>query len=110
MLSWGQDTASTLLANRARRGYNSARNWSDWNATWSRPVIGFRPVLEVLNPDTLSSDGLKAVTLDLGGGKLGGSSEAIQIIVKNGESFTAPASDGLIRPDGDTGSYFIRQM
>ncbi len=107
VLSWGQDTASTLLANRARRGYNSARNWSDWNATWSRPVIGFRPVLEVLNPDTLSSDGLKAVTLDLGGGKLGGSSEAIQIIVKNGESFTAPASDGLIRPDGDTGSYFM---
>ena len=107
VLSWGQDTASSLLANRARRGYNSARNWSDWNATWSRPVIGFRPVLEVLNPDTLSSDGLKAVTLDLGGGKLGGSSEAIQIIVKNGESFTAPASDGLIRPDGDTGSYFM---
>ena len=107
VLSWGQDTASSLLANRARRGNNSARNWSDWNATWSRPVIGFRPVLEVLNPDTLSSDGLKAVTLDLGGGKLGGSSEAIQIIVKNGESFTAPASGGLIRPDGDTGSYFM---
>ena len=38
---------------------------------------------------------------------MGGSSEAIQIIVKNGESFTAPASDGLIRPDGDTGSYFM---
>ena len=107
VLSWGQDTASSLSANRSRRGYNSARNWSDWNATWSRPVIGFRPVLEVLNPDTLSSDGLKAVTLDLGGGKLGGSSEAIQIIVKNGESFTAPASDGLTRPDGDTGSYFM---
>ena len=107
VLSWGQDTASSLSANRARRGYNSARNWSDWNATWSRPVIGFRPVLEVLNPDTLSSDGLKAVTLDLGGGKLGGSSEDIQIIVKNGESFTAPASDGLTRPDGDTGSYFM---
>ena len=106
VLSWGQDTASSLSANRARRGYNSARNWSDWNATWSRPVIGFRPVLEVLNPDTLSSDGLKAVTLDLGGGKLGGSPDTIQIIVKNGESFTAPASDGLTRPDGNTDSYF----
>ena len=107
VLSWGQDTASSLSANRARRGYNSARNWSDWNATWSRPVIGFRPVLEVLNPDTLGTDGLKAITLDLGGGKLGGSSEDIQIIVKNGESFTAPASDGLTRPDGNTGSYFM---
>jgi len=105
--SWGQDTDSSLLVNRARRGYNSARNWSDWNATWSRSGIGFRPVLEVLNPKTLGADGLKAITLDLGGGKLGGSSEDIQIIVKNGESFTAPASDGLTRPDGDTGSSFM---
>ena len=104
--SWGQDTDSSLLVNRARRGYNSARNWSDWNATWSRSGIGFRPVLEVLNPKILGADGLKAITLDLGGGKLGGSSEDIQIIVKNGESFTAPASDGLTRPDGNTGSYF----
>ena len=54
----------------------------------------------------MDSDGLKAVTLDLGGGKLGGSSENIRIIVKSGESFAAPASDGLTRPDGNAGSYF----
>ena len=75
--------------------------------TPSGPYVGFRPVLEVLNPDTLSSDGLKVVTLDLGGGTLGGSSEDIQIIVKNGSDFTAPASDGMTRPDGNTGSYFM---
>ena len=69
--------------------------------------LGFRPILEVLNPDTLKPNGLKAVALDLGGGKLGGSSDNIQIIVKNGSEFTAPASDGLTRPDGDTGSYFM---
>ena len=79
---------------------------------WARPTLperdtGFRPVLEVMNPDTLGSDGLKAVTLDLGGGKLGNSSEDIQIIVKNGSTFTAPASDGLTRPDGNTDSYFM---
>ena len=73
----------------------------------SHPNVSFRPVLEVLNPDELGADGLKVVTLDLGGGKLGGSSEDIQIIVKSSESFTAPASDGLTRPDGDTGSYFM---
>ena len=73
----------------------------------SRPFVGFRPVLEVLNPGTLGADGLKAVTLDLGGGKLGGSSDAIQIIVKTGSEFTAPASGGLTRPDGNTGSYFM---
>ena len=71
---------------------------------WARPTLperdtGFRPVLEVLNPDTLGSDGLKVVTLDLGGGTLGNSSEDIQIIVKNGESFTAPATEGLSRPN-----------
>ena len=79
---------------------------------WARPTLperdtGFRPVLEVLNPDTLGSDGLKVVTLDLGGGTLGNSSDAIQIIVKNGSTFTAPASDGLTRPDGDTDNYFM---
>ena len=50
---------------------------------------------------------MKAVTLDLGGGTLGGSSDAIQIIVKNGSTFTAPMSGGWTRPDGDTGSYFM---
>ena len=105
MYSWGQDAYSTLR--RAIRGYNSARTWNDDNATHSYPLLGFRPVLEVLNPDTLGSDGLKVVTLDLNGGKLGGSSDAIQIIVKTGSEFTAPASGGLTRPDGNTGSYFM---
>ena len=105
--SWGQDTSSYESWYRAIRGCNSARNWSHSYAAYSYPYLGFRPVLEVLNPDELGSDGLKAVTLDLGGGKLGGSSEEIQIIVKSSESFAAPASDGLTRPDGNTGSYFM---
>ena len=106
MYSWGQDTVSFDASYRAVRGYYSARYWHYSNATFSYPDVGFRPVLEVLNPGTMGSDRLKAVTLDLGGGKLGGSSEAIQIVVKNGESFAAPASEGLTRPDGNTGSYF----
>ena len=106
MHSWGQDTESIFASTRAIRGLDSARGWDYDDATYSYPSLGFRPVLEVLNPGTLGSDGLKAVTLDLGGGKLGNSSEDIQIIVKNGKSFTAPASEGLTRPDGNTGSYF----
>ena len=105
MFSWGQDAYST--SGRAIRGCFSARTWGYSGATYSLPTVGFRPVLEVLNPDTLSSDGLKVVTLDLGGGTLGGSSDAIQIIVKTGSEFTAPASDGMTRPDGNTGSYFM---
>lgn len=104
---WGQDTVSGNASYRARRGYSSARYWYSNSATHSYAFCGFRPVLEVLNPDTLGSDGLKVVTLDLNGGKLGGSSDAIQIIVKTGSEFTAPASDGLTRPDGNNGSYFM---
>ena len=107
MYSWGQDAFSGDASFRAVRGYNSARRWSIDNATGSDPNVGFRPVLEVLNPDTLGSDGMKVVTLDLGGGTLGGSSDAIHIIVKTGSEFTAPASGGLTRPDGNTGSYFM---
>ena len=107
MFSWGQDVSSGVASFRAIRGYDSARYWSGHNATSSNPSLGFRPVLEVLNSDTLGSGGLKVVTLDLGGGTLGNSSEDIQIIVKTGSEFTAPASDGLTRPDGNTGSYFM---
>ena len=107
MFSWGQDTWSTSAPRCAVRGYDSAR-YGDHHSSWYNYVgLGFRPVLEVLNPDTLDSDGLKAVTLALGGGKLGNRSEDIQIIVKNGESFTAPASHGLTRPDGNNEDYFM---
>ena len=105
--SWGQDTSSYESWYRAVRGYGSARYWSYYYAASSDPRVGFRPVLEVLNSDTLGSDGMKVVTLDLGGGKLGGSSDAIQIIVKNGSAFTAPLSDGMTRPDENTGSFFM---
>ena len=107
MLSCGQDTTIRISALfRAVRGWKrSARFWTSYNTSYL--TFGFRPVLEVLNADTLGADGLKAVTLDLNGGKLGGSSDAIQIIVKNGSGFTAPASDGMTRPDGNNGSYFM---
>ena len=107
MYSWGQDAYFGNASDPAVRGYYSARTWSLDSAAFSTPNVGFRPVLEILNPDALGSDGLKVVTLDLNGGKLGGSSDAIHIIVKTGSTFTAPASDGLTRPDGNTGSYFM---
>ena len=106
--SWGQDTKpDNSFPIRANRGDHTARHWSYDHASDSSPHVSFRPVLEVLNSDTLDSDGMKVVTLDLGGGTLGGSSDAIYIIVKTGSEFTAPASGGLTRPDGDTGSYFM---
>ena len=107
MASWGQDTRpDNSTPFRAVRGFHSARGWDYDTATYQNAYVGFRPVLEVLNPDTLDADGLKAVTLDLGGGKLGDISEDIQIIVKNGGAFAAPASEGLTRPDRNTENYF----
>ena len=106
--SWGQDKSSASPpSGRSLRAYKSSRYWYTESATRADATLGFRLVLEVLNPDTLGSYGLKVVTLELGGGKLGGSSDAIQIIVKNSSTFTAPASDGLTRPDGNTGRYFM---
>ena len=105
-LFWGQDTSRSYDFNIRKTTRNSVNNFMGTTESSSYGIC-FRPVLEVMNPDTLGSDGLKVVTLDLGGGKLGNSSEDIQIIVKNGSTFTAPASDGLTRPDGNTDSYFM---
>ena len=104
--SWGQDTPNFGSGFRAVRGYYSARHWYYYSSSYQNVTLGFRPVLEVPNPGSLGPGGLKAVTLALGGGKLGGSTDTIQIIVKNGSKFAAPASDGLTRPDGNNGSYF----
>ena len=105
IFSCGQDTVIRLPWRRTVRGHYSSRFCGHRDAAGQNPQVGFRPVLEVLHRDTIGPDGLKTVTLDLGGGKLGDES-SIRIIVKNGSKFTAPASDGLTRPEGATGNYF----
>ena len=54
--TWCQETYSSNTSHRAVRGCNSARGWRDYYATSSTPVVGFRPVLEILNTDPLISD------------------------------------------------------
>ncbi len=54
--SWCQETWAENASNRAVRGYYSARFWYGINATYSFPLVGFRPVLEILNTDPLISD------------------------------------------------------
>ena len=63
MSSLGQDTPGNATA--SFRGYKSVRFWNIVTAQHFKNILGFRPVLEVLNPDTLGSDGMKVVTLDL---------------------------------------------
>ena len=98
MFSWGQDVSSGGASRRAIRGYNSARLWSNNGATFSYPIVGFRPVLEL--PTDLAADSLKAVELVTKGRMPGETYNEINIIVKKGESFKAPSAEGLPRPDG----------
>lgn len=98
MYSWGQDTSSYESWYRAVRGSNSARYWSYYYAASSDPRIGFRPVLEL--PTDLAADNLKVVELRTREFMPGEQQNWINIIVKNGESFTAPSAEGLPHPDG----------
>ena len=106
--AWAQD----LKFDSEYAVYNTVRRAAAEEYQWT--AVGrdlewkyyFRPVLEILNADTLGADGLKAVTLSLNRGTLEGSDKSnLQIIVKNGEAFTAPSADGLTRPG--TGDYFM---
>ena len=98
MYSRGQDTFSGGASFRADRGYFSARYWRLNSATSSYPYRGFRPVLEL--PTDLAADSLKAVELVTKGRMPGEQQNWINIIVKNGESFTAPSAEGLPLSDG----------
>ena len=80
---------------------------------WARPTlperdIGFRPVLEL--PTDLAADSLKVVELFTKGRMPGETYNRINIIVKKGESFTAPSAEGLPRPDSisaDTPMWWV---
>ena len=98
MASWGQDTWSNDTQSRTLRGYTSAHFCYGHPATGSIEDLGFRPVLEL--PTDLAADSLKTVELVLGKNMPGETYNRINIIVKNGESFKAPAAEGLPRPDG----------
>ena len=100
MRSFGQDIGTGNVEGMylSRGGHFAAQ------ATfWARPTlpvrdIGFRPVLEL--PTDLAADSLKAVELRTGKFMPGEQQNWINIIVKNGENFTAPSAEGLPRPDG----------
>lgn len=98
MYSWGQDAFSGGASYRAVRGCDSARYWISVNAAYSNPSVGFRPVLEL--PTDLAADNLKVVELRTVKFMPGEQQNWINIIVKNGKSFKAPAAEGLPRPDG----------
>lgn len=110
MRSFGQDIGTGNVEGMylSRGGHFAAQ------ATfWARPTlperdIGFRPVLEL--PTDLAADSLKAVALIMAGYMPGEQQIWINIIVKKGESFTAPSAEGLPLSDGisaDTPMWWV---
>ena len=92
--AWGQDTNTSGSIIRSVR---SGRNQLGGAPTRFDTHVGFRPVLEL--PADLAADSLKVVELVTAGYMPGETSNLINIIVKKGESFTAPSAEGLPRPD-----------
>lgn len=109
MESWGQDTQDGPDPdwNRATRGSITARSWQ-FDLKLS-PSVGFRPVLELPSSDTLGSDGLATVTLDLNGGSIGSITGTINFAVKSDFNLTLPGGTDVTRPDGNDGTYFMWQ-
>ena len=106
--SWGQDTTIYNSPFRAVRGCFSARFLLDNYDMYSYPNVGFRPVLEL--PTDLAADSLKAVALNTAGRMPGEQQNSINIIVKKGESFTAPSAEGLPLSDdisADTPMWWV---
>ena len=106
MYSWGQDTQDGPDPdwNRATRGSFTARSWQ-FDLQLS-PSVGFRPVLELPSSDTLGSDGLTTVTLDLNGGSIGSITGTVNLAVKSDFNLTLPGGTDVTRPDGNDGTYF----
>ena len=110
MRSFGQDIGTGNVEGMylSRGGHFAAQ------ATfWARPTlperdIGFRPVLEL--PTDLAADSLKVVALNTAGRMPGETDDSINIIVKKGDSFTAPSAKGLPLSDGisaDTPMWWV---
>ena len=95
---WGQDTASYGDSDSRKIARNRVNNLMFEKESGSNGLC-YRPVLEL--PTDLAADSLKAVEVRTGKTKIPGETgNFIYIIVKKGESFTAPAAEGLPRPDG----------
>ena len=92
--TWGQDTNTSGSIIRSVR---SGRNQLGGAPTSFDTHVGFRPVLEL--PTDLAADSLKVVALVTAGYMPGEQQNWLNIIVKKGESFTAPSAEGFPRPD-----------
>ncbi len=85
---------------RVFRGSVVTEHWGKAHySNYSDSRFGWRPVLAVNDPSALGADGLRAITIDLNGSNLGADSSITTLkIVAAGDSYTAPSSEGIIKP------------
>lgn len=101
--TWCQDNITTTIDWYPMRGAKTVESWTFGCNSHTTDITatiqgGFRPVLEVNNPDTLGYNGLTAITLDLNGGTFDGKS--VIKIVCDGAAYAVPTSRGLTAPSG----------
>ena len=95
--TWSQDIYSIGNNNKfytVRGDGAQADHWDYIGSGGAGKRCGFRPVLEIKN----TADDIKAVALHLNGDSLSGSTNSINLAVKSGEVFTAPAAEGITAP------------
>ena len=103
-LSWTNDPGSAKDDRTLRGGSNGIRHNFTFPYNDTSPgnikILGFRPVMEIVDTSSMTKDALKPVRLDLNGSSMNGKS-SITIVVRNGRSFDAPASEGIEEPTTD---------
>ena len=95
--TWSHDIYSIGNNNKfytVRGDGAQADHWDYIGSGGAGKRCGFRPVLEIKN----TADDIKAVALHLNGDSLSGSTNSINLAVKSGEVFTAPAAEGITAP------------
>ena len=99
VFAWGQDSDGKKRLDKAVRGLRKLRGWWNRSQGTRTRVYGYRPVLEVKNAADLGFEALKVVTLQLEEANVGGKN-SIKIIVRSGQTFTAPSCEGLTVVEG----------
>lgn len=99
--SWGQDALAGDASMRVYRGGEGADSFAGASPS-SGTGIGYRPILEI--PEEMETEDLRAVTVNLNKGTLGGDTGPVRMIARKGASFTAPASEYLTDSEGNPAS------
>lgn len=99
--SWGQDALAGDASMRVYRGGEGADSFAGASPS-SGTGIGYRPILEI--PEEMETEDLRAVTINLNKGALGGDTGPVRMIARQGASFTAPTAKHLTDSEGNPAS------